>query len=49
MGGEALGLVKFLWPSIGECQGLEVEVSGLDSRVMGDEIGCFQRRNQENG
>jgi hypothetical protein len=29
MGGEALGHVKVLCPSVGECQGQEVEVSGL--------------------
>jgi hypothetical protein len=35
MGGEALGLVKIICPSIGECQGQEVGVSGLGSRVGG--------------
>jgi hypothetical protein len=29
---EALGLVKVLCPSIGECQGQEVGVGGLGSR-----------------
>jgi hypothetical protein len=29
---EALGLVKILCPSIGECQGQEVGVDGLGSR-----------------
>jgi hypothetical protein len=32
MGGEVLGLVKDLWPSIGECQGQEAGVDGLGSR-----------------
>jgi hypothetical protein len=32
MGGEALGPMKVLCPSIGECQGQEVGVSGLGSR-----------------
>jgi hypothetical protein len=33
VGGEALGPVKALCPSIGECQGQEMGVSGLMSRV----------------
>jgi hypothetical protein len=41
MGGEALGLVKVLCPSIGECQGQEVGVGGLESRVKGEGIGDF--------
>jgi hypothetical protein len=32
MGGEALGPVKALSPSVGECQGQEVGVGGLVSR-----------------
>jgi hypothetical protein len=32
MGGETLGPVKVLCPSIGECQGQEVVVEGLLSR-----------------
>jgi hypothetical protein len=32
MGGEALGPVKALCPSTGECQGQEVGVGGLGSR-----------------
>jgi hypothetical protein len=32
MGGEALGPMKVLCPSIGECQGQEVGVGGLLSR-----------------
>jgi hypothetical protein len=35
MGGEALGLVKSIYPSIGECQSQEAGVSGLGSRVGG--------------
>jgi hypothetical protein len=38
MGEEALGLAKILCPSIGECQGQEAGVVGLESRD-------FQRRN----
>ena len=43
IGGEALGPVKVLCPSIGKCQGQEVEVGGLGSRAR---EGCdrgFQR------
>jgi hypothetical protein len=41
MGGEALGLVKIICPSIGECQGQEVGVGGVGS--MAEEgIGDFQ-------
>ena len=35
MGGEALGPVKVLCPSIGECLGQEVGVGGLGSRGGG--------------
>ena len=49
MGGEALGPVKARCPSIGECQGQEAGVGGLVSRRRGDEIGDFQRGNQERG
>jgi hypothetical protein len=35
MGGEALGLAKIICPSTGECQGQEVGVNGLGSRVGG--------------
>jgi hypothetical protein len=45
MGGEALGLLKILCPSIGECQGQEARVGGLGSRGMGEGIENFQRRN----
>jgi hypothetical protein len=34
-GGEALGPVKVLCPSVGECQGQEVGVGGLGSRGRG--------------
>jgi hypothetical protein len=50
MGGEALGPVKARCPSVGKC---EVGVSGwveehaYRSRGRGDEIGGFQRGNQE--
>jgi hypothetical protein len=33
MGGEALGLVKIICPSTGECQSQEVGVCGLGSRA----------------
>jgi hypothetical protein len=45
MGGETLGPVKVLCPSIGECQGQEEEVGELRSRGRGDKIGGFQRGN----
>jgi hypothetical protein len=35
MGGEALGLVKIICPSIGECQGQEAGVGWLGSRAGG--------------
>jgi hypothetical protein len=35
MGGEALGPVKVLCPSVGECQGQEAGVGGLGSRGRG--------------
>jgi hypothetical protein len=49
MGGENLGLVKGQCPSIGECQDREAGVVGLLSRKKEDEIGGFQRGNQERG
>jgi hypothetical protein len=49
MGGESLGPVKALCPSIGECQGQEVGVVGLVSRGNGEGIGAFLRGNQESG
>jgi hypothetical protein len=42
MGGEALGLVKILCPSIGECQGQEAGVGGLVSRGRREGIGNFR-------
>ena len=45
MGGMALGPVKILFPSIGECQGQEVGVGGLMSRRVGEDIRGFQRGN----
>ena len=45
MGGEVLGLVKVLCPSIGEGQGQEVGVSGLGSRGRGKGEGDFLRGN----
>jgi hypothetical protein len=33
--GEALGLVKIICPSTGECQGQEAGMNGLGSRVGG--------------
>ena len=42
MGGEALGLVKILCTSIGECQGQEAGVGGLGSRGRREGIGDFQ-------
>ena len=49
MGGEALGLVKVLCPSIGECQGQEAGVGRLVSRGRGKGIGegGFPGENQE--
>jgi hypothetical protein len=35
MGGKALGPVKALYPSVGECQGQEAGVGGLVSRGEG--------------
>jgi hypothetical protein len=43
MGGEAFGLTKIICPSTGECQGQEVGVGGLGSRV-GEGIGVFLER-----
>ena len=43
MGGEALGPVKVLCPSVGECQGQEAGVDGLGSRGRGKRIGDFRR------
>jgi hypothetical protein len=40
MGGEALGLMKIIYPSTGECQGQELGLGELGSR-MGKGIGGF--------
>ena len=45
MGGEALGPVKVLCPSIGECQGQEAGVGGLVSSGRGEGMGDFRRGN----
>jgi hypothetical protein len=39
MGEEALGIVKIICPSTGECQGQEAGVGGLGSRVDGEHRG----------
>ena len=44
MGGEALGPMKVLCASIGECLGQEAEVSGLGSRGRGEGIEDFSMR-----
>jgi hypothetical protein len=44
MGGEALGLVKTICPSTGECQGQEVGEGGLGSRVGGGYRGLSERK-----
>ena len=49
MGGEALGPVKVLCPSVGECQGQEAGVGRLVSRGRGEGIGGVRRGNQERG
>jgi hypothetical protein len=41
MGGEALGLMKTIYPITGECQGQESEVGGLGNRAE-QGIGDFQ-------
>jgi hypothetical protein len=45
MGGEALGPVKVLCPTIGECLSQESGVVELGSWVRGEKIGDFQRGN----
>jgi hypothetical protein len=42
MGREALGPVKALCPSVGECQDRKAGLSGLVSRGMGHGIGGFR-------
>ena len=41
MGGVALGPVKALYPSTGECQGQEAGVGGLGSRAGGGYRGLW--------
>jgi hypothetical protein len=45
VGGETLGLVKIICPSIGGFQGQKAEVGGLVSRGREEEIEDFQRGN----
>jgi hypothetical protein len=45
MGGEALGPVKVLCHSIGDCQGQEAGMGGLVSRGRRDWIGYFPMEN----
>jgi hypothetical protein len=45
MGGEALGPVKVLCPSIGKCQGQKKGMGGLGIRGRRERIGNFQRGN----
>jgi hypothetical protein len=47
MRGEALGLVKAPYSSVGEFQGREAGVSGLVSRGRGDGIGDFRGEMRE--
>jgi hypothetical protein len=42
MGGEALGPVKVLCPSIGECLNQEAGVGGLGSRAWGEDRGFLE-------
>ena len=49
MRGEALGPVKALCPSVGECQGQEAGVGELVSRRRGEGIEGFRKGNQERG
>ena len=44
MGGEALSLVKIIYPSTGECQGQEARVGGLGSRAGGGYRGLLERK-----
>jgi hypothetical protein len=45
MGGEALGLMKVLCPSIGECLSQEAGVGRFGSRRRGERIGDFLEGN----
>jgi hypothetical protein len=42
MGGQALGPLKALCPSVGECQGQESGVGGLVSRGRGGDRGLLE-------
>jgi hypothetical protein len=44
MGGEALGLVKIICPSTGECQDQEAGVGGLGSRTGERYRGLSERK-----
>ena len=44
MRGKALGLMKIICPSTGECQGQEAEVCGLGSRAGGGYRGLSERK-----
>jgi hypothetical protein len=44
MGREALGLVKMICPSTGECQDQEAEEGGLGSRIGGGYRGLSERK-----
>jgi hypothetical protein len=45
MGGEVLGPVNVLYPSIGDCQDQEAGVGRLGSRGRGERIEDFRRGN----
>jgi hypothetical protein len=49
MGGESLGPVKALFPSVLEFQGQEAGVGGLVSRGKGIRVGGLGRGNLERG
>jgi hypothetical protein len=49
MEGEALGPVKALYPSVGECQDQETGVSRLMSRRRRDGLGGFQGEARKGG
>ena len=49
IGGEALGPVTVLCPSVGECQGQKVGMVGLGSRDRVVGIWAFWRGNYERG
>jgi hypothetical protein len=44
MGGEALGLVKIIYPSTGECQGQKTGMGRLGSRAGGGYRGLLGRK-----